>query len=84
MDERERDAAHLVCRITDVNVVANGVYAIDYVEQEKSINRKTLYLRTMLTGDKRLSQLDVLSYRGRLVDIVMREGKIVDIRELEE
>jgi hypothetical protein len=83
MDEPECDAAHLVCRITDVNVVANGVYAIDYVEQEKSINRKTLFLRTMLTGDKRLSQVDVLSLRGCLVDIAMREGKIVDIQELD-
>jgi hypothetical protein len=75
---------HIVCRIIDVDALADDVYAIRYVEQEKPINRKTLFLRTMLTDDKRLSQVDVLSYRGRLVDITMREGKIVDIRELEE
>jgi hypothetical protein len=84
MPEHESNVGHIICRITDVNVVADGVYAIRYVEQEKSINRKTLFLRTMLAGDKRLSQVDVLSYRGCLVDITMREGKIVDIRELEE
>jgi hypothetical protein len=78
------NAEHLVCRIIDVDVVADGVYAIRYIEKEKSINRKTLYLRTMSSADKRLSQLDVLSYRGCLVDITMREGKIVDIQELEE
>jgi len=78
---------HLVCRIIDINVAADGVYAIDYtvdIEQEQYFNRKTLFLRTMLNDDKRLSQVDVLSYRGRLVDIVMSEGRILSIRELEE
>jgi ribosomal protein S1 len=78
------EGEHLVCRIIDVDALADGVYAIRYVEQEKSINRKTLFLRTMSSGDKRLSQVDVLSYKGCLVDIVMREGKIVDIQELKE
>jgi hypothetical protein len=78
------DAAHLVCRIIDVDVVADGVYAIRYVEQDKSINRKTLFLRTMSSADKRLSQVDVLSLRGCLVDIAMSAGKIVDVQELNE
>jgi hypothetical protein len=77
------DGEHLVCRITDINVAATGVYAIDYVEQEQYVNRKTLFVRNVFNEGKRLSQVDVLAYRGRLVDVVMSQGRITSIRELD-